>query len=304
VGEAVAVAEAIALMPLAGYIACMLVQDAPMVRAKLRRMARLLPERADFDLTRPPADLRLPPAAPEPVPTGRSPRRALECLRVEHLRVTHADGTVALADATLDVRAGELVIVTGPVASGKSTLLRLLAGLEVAGGGDLWWNGERVRDPSRFLRPPNCAYVAQAPRLLSGTIVDNVALDHDVDVPAALSLAELEEDVARAGGTTTVVGHRGLRLSGGQAQRLATARAAAAGSELLVLDDLSSALDVLTEQQLWRNLRAAGRTVVASSYKRVALELADRVVVLREGRVVAEGPWPDLEPHHGHLVAS
>jgi ATP-binding cassette, subfamily B, bacterial len=304
VGQAVTLAEAIALMPMAGYIACTLVQERPVVRAKLRRMARLLPDRADFDLTRPPEDLCLPPVPPGPVPTVRSPRSALELLRVEHLRVEHADGTVALVDGTFEVRAGELVIVTGPVASGKSTLLRVLAGLDRADHGVMLWNGEEITDPSRFLRPPNCAYVAQTPRLLSGTIADNVALDHDVDVPGALALAELHEDVHRVGGTTTVVGHRGLRLSGGQAQRLATARAVAADSELLVLDDLSSALDVLTEQQLWQNLRAAGRTVVASSYKRVALDLADRVVVLRDGRVVANGHWTDLEPDHGHLIAS
>jgi ABC-type transport system involved in cytochrome bd biosynthesis fused ATPase/permease subunit len=215
----------------------------------------------------------------------------------------HGDGTVALDGAGFEVRAGELVVVTGPVASGKSTLLRLLAGLERADGGTLWWNGTEVDEPSRFLRPPNCAYVAQTPKLLSGTVTDNVALDHPADVGGALALSELAGDVERAGGPGTVVGHRGLRLSGGQAQRLATARALAAGSELLVLDDLSSALDVVTERQVWQNLRAAGHTVVASSYKRVALELADRVVVLDGGRVTATGPWRDLEPDHGDLFA-
>jgi len=100
-----------------------------------------------------------------------------------------------------------------------------------------------------------------------------------------------------------VVGHRGLRLSGGQTQRLATARATAADSELLVLDDLSSALDVVTERQLWTNLRAQGQTVVATSYKRSALELADRVVVLRHGRVAAIGSLPELDREFGHLFA-
>jgi ATP-binding cassette subfamily B protein len=303
VGTAVAVAEALAMMPIAGLMACMLLQEAPMVRAKLTRMARLLPDRAGFDLTRAPADFRLPPAPTASVPTRRPDRQGLRWLRAEGLRVVHPDGTVALDDAAIDVRAGELVVVTGPVASGKSTLLRLLAGLETSESGVIWWNGDEVDEPSRFLRPPNCAYVAQTPRLVSGTVAENVALDHDVDVAGALVLAQLDEDVARAGGPATIIGHRGLRLSGGQAQRLATARAAASESELLVLDDLSSALDVMTERQVWRHLRAAGRTVVASSYKRVALELADRVVVLDGGRVTAEGPWHELEPTHGHLFA-
>jgi ATP-binding cassette subfamily B protein len=303
VGRAVVVAEAIAMMPMGGIMACMLVEEAPMVRAKLRRMARLLPDRRDFDLTRLPADFRLPPRPAEPVPTDRGERHRLHTLRAEGLRVVHDDGTVALDGAAIEVRAGELVIVTGPVASGKSTLLRLLAGLEVADAGAIWWNGTEVAEPSVFLRPPNCAYVAQTPRLVSGTVTENVTLDHDVDARAAVALSELQVDIERVGGLATVVGHRGLRLSGGQAQRLATARAVGSGSELLVLDDLSSALDVVTERQVWQNLRGAGCTVVASSYKRVALELADRVVVLRAGRVAAEGAWRDLEPEHGQLFA-
>lgn len=303
VGAAVAISLAIAMMPLTGIIACMIVQEVPMVRAKLGRLARLLPRRADYDVTRAPADLRLPPAPPAPVPTDRPVRSRLHRLDVNHLSVVFDDGTIAIDDISFSVRRGELVIVTGPIASGKSTLLRVLAGLTLATEGDLSWNGDVVGDPSAFLRPPNCAFVAQAPRLISGTVDENVSLDHDVDVRAALRLAELDVDLARAGGGAAMVGHRGLRLSGGQTQRLATARAAAANGELLVLDDLSSALDVVTERQLWQNLRAAGHTVVATSYKRSAIELADRVIVLRQGHIVGEGDLDGLDHEFGHLFA-
>ena len=303
VGAAVSVAEAIGLMPLSGIIACMIVQEVPMIRAKLRRLARLLPARPGFDVTRPPADLRLPPVAPVPVPTDRPRRTPLHELRADGLTVVFDDGTIGIEDISFTLRRGELVIVTGPIASGKSTLLRVLAGLTPATEGALWWDGERITDPSVFLRPPNCAYVAQAPQLLSGTIDENVALDHDVDVRAALRLAELDVDLASAGGRRAVVGHRGLRLSGGQTQRLATARAAAAAGELLILDDLSSALDVVTERQLWQNLRAAGHTVVATSYKRSAIELADHVIVLRQGRIAAIGSLDGLDREFGHLFA-
>jgi len=303
VGAAVAVTEAIAQMPIAGIIAAMVVQEVPMLHAKLRRMARLLPARADFDLTRPPDDLRLPPAAALPVPTERPVRTRLRRLAVEDLSVVFDDGTVAIEDITFEVNRGELVIISGPIASGKSTLLRVLAGLIPSTDGAIRWDGERVVDPSGFLRPPNCAFVGQSPLLVSGSIEENVSLDHDVDVRAALALAELTDDVERAGGVGTVVGHRGLRLSGGQTQRLATARATAATSELLVLDDLSSALDVVTERQLWQNLREGGHTVVATSYKRSALELADRIVVLRHGRVDAIGSLAELDRAHGHLFA-
>jgi ABC-type multidrug transport system fused ATPase/permease subunit len=303
VGAAVAITEAIAQMPIAGIVAAMVVQEVPMLHAKLRRMARLLPERADFDLTRPPADLRLPPQPTLPVPTERPARASLRRLAVEDVSVVFDDGTVAISDVSFEVRRGELVIVSGPIASGKSTLLRVLAGLVPSTGGTIRWDGELIVDPSGFLRPPNCAFVGQAPLLISGSIEENVALDHDVDVRASLALAELSDDVDRAGGMQTVVGHRGLRLSGGQTQRLATARATAAASELLVLDDLSSALDVVTERQLWQNLREAGHTVVATSYKRSALELADRIVLLRHGRVEAIGSLDELDHAHGHLFA-
>jgi len=303
VGAAVAIAEAIAMMPLSGIIACMIVQEVPMVRAKLGRLARLLPRRPDYDVTRAPADLRLPPAPAAPVPTSRPARAHLHRLDVDHLSVVFDDGTIAIDDVSFSVRRGELVIVTGPIASGKSTLLRVLAGLTPATEGELTWDGQVITDPSAFLRPPNCAFVAQSPRLISGTVDENVSLDHDVDVRAALRLAELDVDLARVGGGAAIVGHRGLRLSGGQTQRLATARAAAANGELLVLDDLSSALDVVTERQLWQNLRAAGHTVVATSYKRSAIELADRVIVLRQGRIAGEGDLTGLDHEFGHLFA-
>ncbi len=303
VGAAVAAAEAVALMPFGGIIACMIVIELPAVRAKLLRYRRLVPDSVDFDLTRPPDDLRLPPAPPLPVPTDRPGRQPLTSLHLRDATVTFPDGTTAIESVNLDVARGQLVIVTGPIASGKSTLLRVFAGLCPLTTGDIHWGDNRIDDPSLFLRPPNCSFVSQAPKLISGTVIENVGLDHDVDVNAALRLAELGRDIDRAGGSSAIVGHRGLRLSGGQVQRMATARALSADSELLVLDDLSSALDVVTERQLWQNLRAAQQTVIATSYKRSALELADQIVVLRDGRIDAVGSLQELEHSHAHLFA-
>jgi ABC-type transport system involved in cytochrome bd biosynthesis fused ATPase/permease subunit len=185
------------------------------------------------------------------------------------------------------------VLLLGPIGAGKSSLLAALAGLVDHSGG-LRWNGHEIGDPQLFLRPGQVSYVAQVPRVLSGTFAGNLALDHDRDPTSAVEDARLGRDVTEAGGLEAIVGHRGVRLSGGQVQRLALARALATSAELLLADDVSSALDAKTEVELWQALRDRGTTVLGSTSKRAALRAADRVVVLDGGRVVAVGPWSEL----------
>ncbi len=233
-----------------------------------------------------------------------SPAPTIDPLREVELsgfRAVHDDGTVGVSDVDLVVRRGELVLLLGQIGSGKSSLLRALSGL-VSYQGHLRWNALEVEDPQTFLRPGRIAYVAQVPRVLSGRFVDNILLDHERDLVAAVADARLERDVADAGGIDSLVGHRGVRLSGGQVQRLALARALAANAEILVADDVSSALDATTEVELWESLRARGSTVIGSTTKRSALARADRVVVLVEGRVAATGPWAELECDWAHLA--
>ncbi|WP_446213183.1 ATP-binding cassette domain-containing protein [Micromonospora sp. IBSANI012] len=237
--------------------------------------------------------------APAPVPPARRPLRRLELAGFGAL---HSDGTLAVRDVDLTVDRGQLVLVVGPVGSGKSSLLRALAGI-VHHIGTLRWNGEPVTEPELFLRPQQVGYVGQLPRVLSGTVADNIALGHEVDAAGAVSTAQLDHDLAAAGGGLgLLIGHKGTRLSGGQLQRLALARALAPRTELLVADDVSSALDVTTELALWAALREHGVTVVGSTSKRAALVRADHVVVLRDGAVAAQGPWRDLEDDWGHLA--
>lgn len=234
-----------------------------------------------------------PPAAP------RDPLRRLE---LAGFSAVHENGTVGAQDVDLTVERGELVLVVGPVGAGKSSLLRALAGI-VHHTGTLAWNGRPVDEPETFLRPNQVGYVAQLPRVLSGTVADNIALGHQVDAADAVTTAQLEHDLAAAGGgLQLLIGHKGTRLSGGQLQRLALARALAPRTELLVADDVSSALDVTTELDLWRALREHGVTVVGSTSKRAALSRADRVVVLIGGRAVAQGTWRELEDRYGHLA--
>ena len=192
----------------------------------------------------------------------------------------------------LVVERGTMTVVTGPVGAGKSTLLRAVLGLVGRRSGAVVWNGEVLDDPGQVLVPPRVAYVAQTPRLFSEPLRDAILLGVDpAGLADAVRLACLDDDVARMPeGLATVVGARGVRLSGGQVQRTAAARAIVRRPELLVVDDLSSALDVQTEARLWDQLLDPdGRRDTAFlvvSHRPAVLERADRVVVLAGGRVV------------------
>lgn len=236
--------------------------------------------------------------APPPLPAGRIPLRRLQ---IRGLTAVHDDGTRGVGGVDLDVAAGEVVLLLGQVGSGKSSLLSALCGL-VGHTGTIRWNDVDVTDAQTFLRPGQVAHVAQVPRVLSGTFADNIRLDHDRKIDQAIADAQLTRDINAAGGVDALVGHRGVRLSGGQVQRLALARALAAEPELLLADDVSSALDAVTEVQLWAGLRARGVTVLGATSKQAALSQADRVVVLVDGRVATVGPWSELAGQWGHLT--
>jgi ATP-binding cassette, subfamily B, bacterial len=220
----------------------------------------------------------------------RPPRVPLTRLDVVGLTATYPSGS-GVRDVSFRIDRGSFVVVTGPIGSGKSTMLRALLGLawQAEVSGHVSWNGERLIDPGAFLVPPNAAFLPQVPQLVSDSVSDNVGLGPvpPDDLARALALAVIDDDVAALpAGDATLIGPRGLRLSGGQRQRLATARALVHAPELVVLDDLSSAVDVETELQLWDNLAAADLTVLAVSHRAVAFERADQILRLDAGRLV------------------
>ena len=226
---------------------------------------------------------------PDPERPDRVP---LDRLDVVDFSARHRGGA-GVVDVNFSVGRGDFVVITGPIGSGKSTLLRSLLGLawQVDISGAVRWNGNDVDDRAAFFVPPNAAFLSQVPQLISDTVADNVGLGpvSEDQLKSALQLSAIEDDIDEMpSGVDTMIGPRGLRLSGGQRQRLATARALVHSPELVILDDLSSALDVETELQLWESLASANMTVIAVSHRAVAFDRADQVIQLRGGRIVTD----------------
>ncbi|MCJ2043515.1 ABC transporter ATP-binding protein [Methylobacterium sp. J-078] len=201
-------------------------------------------------------------------------------LTIQDLSKTYVDGTRALSGLTLSLAPGEIVAVVGGSGCGKTTLLRLVAGLDVATAGSIRLDGATIDGPH-----PGLGLVFQEPRLLPWlSIAENVGFGLG-DRPAA----ERRARVARALDRVGLADHAGRwprELSGGQQQRVAIARAFVADPRVLLLDEPFSALDAVTREDLHRHLLALWAetrpTILLVTHDVAeAASLADRVVVMR-----------------------
>ncbi len=199
------------------------------------------------------------------------------------------------------LRPGETVALVGPVGSGKSTLLECAVGLLEPDEGSIRLGTEQeilALDPADRAR--RIAYAPQEPLLFSGRVDMNVSLDRDEvsenDVLRSMRTARLDHEVP----PDKEVAQAGRGLSGGQRARVSIARALAGRPDVLVLDDVTSALDARTEQLFWDHVRAqlpdAG--ILVSTHREITAQRADRVLWLEDGVVAHEGSHKELLGEH------
>ncbi|MGC5658788.1 ABC transporter ATP-binding protein [Micromonospora sp. WMMD723] len=217
----------------------------------------------------------------------------------------HLPGAQVLGEVAFTVPAGRTVALVGPTGAGKSTIASLAVRLVDPDAGTVTLDGVDVRRLTAASLASTAALVAQVPFVFDDTVRANISLDRpgidDEDVWAALRLAEADGFVAALpDGLDTMVGERGTSLSGGQRQRLTLARALAGRPRLLVLDDATSAVDPRVEAAILAGLRApapgqpAAASILVVAYRRATIALADEVIYLEQGRVLARGTHAEL----------
>ena len=219
---------------------------------------------------------------------------ALKKLTVKGLSYLYPDSEKGIKNISLEIEKGTFNVITGKIGSGKTTLIKTMLGLLPKASGEIYWNNNIVTDEAEFFVPPICAYTPQVPNLFSDTLRNNILLglaEKTSCLDKAVYNAVLEEDInTLENGLDTVVGRKGMKLSGGQVQRVAAARMLIRNAEVLIFDDISSALDINTEKTMWtrlsQNLEA---TFFLVSNRKWALQNANNIIVLKDGKIEAQG---------------
>jgi len=256
-----------------------------------------------FDLLEQPAEITDKPGAADLVVRGGE-------VRLDHVSFAYEAARPILKDVSLTVGAGQTVALVGPSGSGKSTIGRLLFRFYDVSGGALRIDGQDVRDIRQDSLHGQIGVVPQDTVLFNDTIYYNIAYGRPeasrAEVEAAARAARIHEFVVKMPrGYDTQVGERGLKLSGGEKQRVGIARTLLKNPPILLLDEATSALDSQTERDIQDSLKemGQGRTVITIAHRLSTIVDADLIVVLEDGRIVEQGRHDDLVERGGRYAA-
>ncbi|MDW3208905.1 MAG: ABC transporter ATP-binding protein [Reichenbachiella sp.] len=225
----------------------------------------------------------------------------------ENVKFTYPDsGIEALKGVSFNVEAGESIAIIGTTGSGKSTIANLLCRMYDTTSGSVKVDGLSIKDYSLSTIRGNIGYVPQDVFLFSETIADNIAFGNqklsEAQIRQAADHADLTENIDRfAKGFQTMLGERGITLSGGQKQRVSIARAIAREPKILIMDDCLSAVDTKTENSILNSMKKimVDRTTVIISHRVSSAQLADKIIVLDDGKIVEQGSHDELISKEG-----
>jgi ABC-type multidrug transport system fused ATPase/permease subunit len=242
------------------------------------------------------------------VEDGGVPVGTVETIALENVSFEYEPGAPVLREISASIGPREVVGVVGPSGAGKSTLALLVLGVLSPTSGAVLADGRDVADLSDADWRQAVGFVPQQPHLIAGSVADNIRFFREGvsegDVERAARLAHLHDEiVSRAGGYDGAVGERGGALSGGQQQRLTIARALVAEPDVLVLDEPTSALDPRNEQLIRTTLEGLRETmtIVVVAHRRTTLDICDRIMVIRDGRLEAFGAPGELRRDSVHF---
>ena len=219
---------------------------------------------------------------------NRNGQGASPLLQVSHLTFSYPDGKKILDDISFSAEKGQIIGITGPVACGKSTLGKAFL-CEYPYEGQILFVGQELQEETRAKRTEWIGYLGHDPELFADSIEANILLGDQEDANRYLKLVCLDQEVAEMNeGVQTLVGNGGVRLSGGQAQRLALARTLCHKKPLLILDDPFSALDRATEREIFTNLKETAKDsiVLLFSHRLYLFPELDQVIWMENGRTV------------------